>query len=172
MKGEFAVFVKENYEKVRSMPSKERLKALGEMYRGATEQRSAPAMRATPRRPARSMPAPAKRPTRPTAVVYKENLYLVPASVPVDRASTRGTNVPGPLRSGVATSNPLVQEIELRRLAQPKVMVQAEGTFIKQGGSKLPPTGTDLGTAMGLLGMQARNVGNMHGGILYPYIGV
>jgi hypothetical protein len=95
-------------------------------------------------------------------------MSLVPPSVPVDRASTAGVNVPSALYSGVKTFNPHEQAIEMKRRVQPKVMKQEEGTFIKQGASQQSPTGSDLKTIMRMFGMgmpkHMRNV--PHGGKL------
>jgi hypothetical protein len=173
MKGEFASFVKSHYDKVRDLPARERLKALGEMFRNGRPQAQpgGAMMHSSSERASPVMfeqMTPAKRiARRRRTIAVQEPLSLVPPSVPVDRASTPGTNVPGALYSGVQTSNPHEQAIAIQRRTQPKER-QAQGTFIKQGGSQLSPTGTDLKTIMAMFGMgmpkHMRNV--MHGGRL------
>jgi hypothetical protein len=242
-KGEFASFVKSHYDKVRHLPARERLKALGEMYRGgkspkggglfADIMRPIKAMRgggAMPEGKKRgrkpkgmkgggvlsemfgkekatkyyydkdgnkvyveggglfsdaldalgplgapvahalggALPAKGKMRRRPAGMVEEMPMSLVPPSVPVDRRSTAGVNVPGAYYSGVKTFNPHEQAIEMQRRVQPKSMKQAEGTFIKQGASQQTRDGTDLKTIMGMFGMRMpkhmRNV--PHGGKL------
>lgn len=91
---------------------------------------------------------------KPRRAVQQMPLSLVPPSVPVDRATTKNTGVPGPLRSGIATSNPHEQAIALKRENQPSPFVQAQGSFIRQGPSrKANPESTDLKTMMGMFGM-------------------
>ena len=185
MKGEFASFVKSHYDKVRDLPARERLKALGEMFRNGRPQatgfarlaeRAQPKPKVEKRLKGGAMsPSSSERasPVEMGGVIapvkrVQEPLSLVPPSVPVDRASTPGTNVPGPLYSGVKTSNPHEQAIAIQRRSEPKEMRQAEGTFIKQGTRKMSPTDTDLKTIMAMFGMgmpkHMRNV--MQGGKL------
>jgi hypothetical protein len=207
-KGEFAMYVKQHYEKVRHIPARERLKALGEMYRGGAK----PAHSTTggeKKRAHRSAGlgehmgkhpmlggefAPATlnefKTGNPNATIqeFKETddddmanmemsgiggklhkrkqhskkkqhsrggdmpLNLVPPSVPVDRASTAGVNVPGALYSGVKVFNPHEQEIALKRRSEPK-MKQEQGTFIIQGASQSQLKPTDLKTILKSFGM-------------------
>ena len=206
MKGEFAHFVKEHYEKVRHLPARERLKKLGEMYRGGAPAKPKREAKKTKggslfselRQMARgggllsdamenlgpvgellpmALGAGLEKPKKARGgkrvahggKVVEMPMHLVPPSVPVDRVSTKGTNVPGPLRSGVKTYTPHSEAVMKQRMAEPNPMVQAEGSFIRQGASKQPTKeSTDLKSMLKLFGMtmpkHMRNV--PHGGKL------
>jgi hypothetical protein len=197
-KGEFAQFVKAHYEKVKHLPARERLKALGEMYRGRgggdkgaglfgnlmhfgkmltggevgkKRGRKAKAEEGAgllsdafehlgPLNPLNFIGGEleggkVKRgKTRKVkgGVVEEMPMNLVPPSVPVDRRSTAGVNVPGAIYSGVKVFNPHEQAIEMKRRVEPK-MKQEQGTFRKQGASQPDRHSTDLKTIMQSFGM-------------------
>jgi hypothetical protein len=180
-KGEFAQFVKAHYEKVKHLPARERLKALSEMYRKKGDGGKLPAKKRGrkakkaeegagllsdafehlgPLNPMNFIGGEleggkvktAGRRRRGGAVVEEMPMNLVPPSVPVDRRSTAGVNVPGAVYSGVKVFNPHEQAIALKRRVEPK-MKQEEGTFRKQGASQPDKNSTDLKTIMAKFGM-------------------